>query len=309
MSCTDPRPGLLVPANTKTGRKVKFLSDLLRKCDYANIVEKYGDNFVWIPCGKCDSCIEQRTKSWAIRCTLEAAQYEDNCFLTLTYNNQCVPKGGLQKKEFQKFIKALRNKYGAGIRYFGCGEYGSKYDRPHYHIIVFNFFPKDAEPVKYDAVTQCIYYRSKELQSLWKFGFVSIGEVTYNSCAYVARYCQKKIKDMGIVRQNPEFSLMSRRPGIGQKYFEDHYDSLINTDRIYININDKVFFSSFRYFDKLIERVDPAKLQELKNQRIRNGEVSVASELLTRSLPDIQAWLLHQSEITGEKYNRLKRRI
>lgn len=309
MSCTNPRAAIILPPNAEGKQKVKFLPPFRGDDDYASLKARYGSMYVDIPCGKCDACIEQRTKSWAIRCVLEAQQYVNNCFLTLTYNEKCKPIGGLCKTDVQKFIKKLRNHFGAGIRYFGCGEYGSKYDRPHYHAILFNFWPSDAEPLKYDIATQCVYYRSKELQSLWPFGFVSIGEVSYNSCAYVARYCQKKIKDMGIVRQNPEFSFMSRRPGIGQKYFEEHYDSLINTDKIYININDKVFFSSFRYFDKLIERVDPAKLQELKNQRISNGEVNVASELLTRSLPDIQSLLIYQSQTIGEKYNRLKRRI
>lgn len=311
MSCTNPKPALLLlDANSQTGQSIRFLSWTHEgTCSYADLRRKYGKYYVEIPCGKCDSCIEARTKSWAIRCCLEASQYEKNSFLTLTYNDKCKPKGGLCKKDLQRFIKALRNKYGPGIRYFAIGEYGTKFDRPHYHGIFFGFFPDDAELVKYDPITDTKYYRSKELQHLWKFGFISVGEVTFNSCAYVARYCQKKIADLGVVRMNPEFSLMSRRPGIGENYFKEHYDSLINTDRIYININDKCFFSSFRYFDKLLERVDPAKLQELKSTRIRNGEISVASELLTRNLPAIQDYLLYQEQTIGEKYNRLKRRL
>lgn len=311
MSCTNPKCAILVDSDTsKTGKKIKFLN-WTHEGDrsYVDLKNKYGDSFIEIPCGKCDSCIEARTKSWAIRCCLEAAQYEKNSFLTLTYNEKCKPKGGLCKKDLQKFIKSMRNKYGPGIRYYAIGEYGSKYDRPHYHGIFFGFFPDDAQLCKYDPITDTKYYRSKELQSLWKFGFISVAEVTFNSCAYVARYCQKKIADLGIVRQNPEFSLMSRRPGIGEKYFRDHFDSLVNTDLIYAHINDKCFFSSFRYFDKLIERVDPAKLQELKSRRISKGVVSVASELLTRNLPAMQDYLLYQAEKTGEKYNRLKRRL
>ena len=188
MSCTNPKCALLIPdSSSSTGQKIKFLPNRYLDVSYVDLKRKYGDMLVQIPCGKCDSCIEQRTKSWAIRCVLEASQYENNCFLTLTYNSKCLPKGGLCKKDVQSFIKRLRNKYGSGIRYFGCGEYGEHYDRPHYHAILFNFWPTDAEPVYRDVVTDCVYYKSKELQSLWKFGFVSIGDVSYNSCAYVAR--------------------------------------------------------------------------------------------------------------------------
>ena len=313
MACSNPKPAILVKSNTsKTGKKIKFLNaNHEGVCDYVSLRKKYGDIFVEIPCGTCDSCIETRTKSWAIRCTLEAALYDHNCFLTLTYNPKCLPKNGLCKSDVYKFIKRLRNTFGAGIRYYGCGEYGSLFDRPHYHMILFNFWPEDAQPCKYDAITGCTYFTSKKLQHLWPFGFVSIGECTYNSCAYVARYCQKKIahNDLGLAGYTKEFSFMSRRPGIGEKYFKEHYDSLINTDRIYLKLDNSCTFSSFRYFDKLIEKVDPEKLQELKSQRIVKGEISVASELLTRNLTNMQNYLLFVEETVGEKYNRLKRRI
>lgn len=309
MSCTNPKAAIILPPGEDGKQKLKFLPSFRGEEDYASLKRKYGDLYVDIPCGKCEACIEQRTKSWAIRCVLEAQQYVNNCFITLTYNEKCKPKGGLCKKDVFKFIKRLRNKYGAGIRYFGCGEYGTKYDRPHYHAILFNFWPSDAVPIFRDSHTDCIYFKSKELQSLWPFGFVSIGEVSYNSCAYVARYCQKKIADMGIVRQNPEFSFMSRRPGIGQKYFVEHYSSLVDTDKVYVKINNSSYFSSFRYFDKLIDRVDPEKLQELKSRRISNGEINVAGELLSRSISNIADYLAYQSNLNAEKYDRLKRRI
>lgn len=309
MSCTNPRPAILLPPDENGKQKVKFIQAFRGDQSYVDLKKKYGSMYLEIPCGKCDSCIEMRTKSWAIRCVLEAQEHEKNCFLTLTYNNKCKPKGGLCKRDIQKFIKRLRNKYGSGLRYFGCGEYGHMYDRPHYHAILFGFWPDDAVAIYRDRNTDCVYYRSKELQKLWPFGFVSVGEVSYNSCAYVARYCQKKIADLGIVRMNPEFSFMSRRPGIGEKYFRDHFDSLINTDKIYVHINDSFKFSSFRYFDKLIERVDPEKLQELKVQRISAGEINVASELLQRNISNMADYLLWKEQEIGEKYNRLKRRI
>ena len=132
MSCTRPilalRTGVL---NMDTGKeKIKILrrsdnDNFKRLCDY------YGsDNVLQLPCGHCESCIESRTRAWAARCVLEAAQYVDNCFLTLTYQDSCLPKGGLCKSDLQKFIRRLRDKTGRRIRYFACGEYGEHTYRP-----------------------------------------------------------------------------------------------------------------------------------------------------------------------------------
>lgn len=320
MSCVNPKPALLIPdEKSSTGQKVKFLR-AFRTDSYADLQTKYGDSLVMIPCGHCDACIEQRTKSWAVRCCLEAAQYSDNCFVTLTYNQANLPKKGVNQNDVQRFIKNLRNEFGAGIRYFGAAEYGSL-GRAHYHIILFNFFPPDAQCLTMSPYGG-FYYKSKCLERLWRtakklkdgnyhqLGFVSVGDVSFNSCAYVARYCQKKIgKELGVVGVNPEFSFMSRRPGIGEYYFKEHFDSLISTDTIYGQFGGRFSVSSFRYFDKLIERVNPELLKDLKSKRIEKGETSVASELLSRSLPSMEHYLMDQQRLFGEKYNRLRRHI
>lgn len=308
MSCLRPKPAVLVSGDTKTGHQLKFLNQF-DVTDYQALKAFYGDDLLLIPCGHCTDCIERRCKSWAIRCTLEAGQYENNSFITLTYNDKSLPKHGLCKRDVQKFIKRLRNKFGKGIRYFGCGEYGTL-GRAHYHAILFNFWPDDAKLCKYDPITGVSYFKSKVLQELWPFGFVSIGEVSYNSCAYVARYVQKKMcQELGLADVNPEFSFMSRRPGIGEVYFREHYKSLVETDTIYAHINNSFSFSSFRYFDKLIDRIDPDKLAELKAARIKAGRLSVSHELLARNLPALADFLQYQSNVYDEKYNRLKRRI
>lgn len=310
MSCTNPTPALLIPKEDGKNR-VKFLGRPYLGVKKYELEEKYGDQLIWIPCGHCLSCIEKRVKDWAVRCSLEASLYESNCFVTLTYNNDWVPAHGVSKKHLQKFIKDLRNEFGSGIRYFAVSEYGTENFRPHYHLIIFNFFPDDAvevSPSKYGGMN----YFSRKLMALWKKGFVSIGDVSFNSCAYVARYCQKKIaavgQDLGLV-QNKEFTLMSRRPGIGYKYFEEHYDSLVDTDLIYAHIGDKYKVSSNRYFDKLIERVDPSKLLELKSQRISKSNAAIASELLSRCLSSEHELWTYQANEKEEKYNRLRRRL
>lgn len=321
MACIKPKAALLLPdPKSSTGQSIHFLKGVDNTRGYIELQHRYGDQLVMIPCGECDACIEQRTKSWAVRCCLEAAQYDDNCFVTLTYNPSNLPKDGVNIKDVQRFIKNLRNQFGKGIRYFGAAEYGSL-GRAHYHLILFNFFPKDAQCLTTSPYGG-FYYKSKILESLWRtkkklkdgkyhqLGFVSVGDVSFNSCAYVARYCMKKIKkELGVVGVNKEFSFMSRRPGIGEQYFREHFDSLIATDTIYGQFGGRLTVSSFRYFDKLIDRVDPDKLKDLKAQRIKSGESSVASELLSRSLPDMEHYLIDQQKIFGEKYNRLRRRI
>lgn len=309
MSCTSPIPAfkILMPDGKY---KIRFLRHIEDQTEW-KLREKYGDDLLMIPCGKCDSCIEKRTRDWAVRCCLEAANYENNCFITLTYNPKFIPVKGVSKKDFQSFIKALRNEFGEGIRYYGCGEYGEKSFRPHYHLILFNFFPPDAVK-EYDNPYGGFYYSSKILNRIWKYGFVSIGDVSFNSCAYVARYCNKKIKNFGRdtgVIANPEFSLMSLRPGIGYSYFLDHKDSLIATDTIYAAVGDKFKVGSNRYFDKLIEKCDPDKLLELKKVRISRSDITVASELLSTCVSSREAYYAVQESVKAEKYNRLKRRI
>lgn len=329
MSCTNPIPAFVYNPDPVTGKKkVKLLTGgKWSDFTYDRFV-KYFENdprgkFVSLPCGHCDSCFESSSKNWAIRCTLEAADHYDNCFLTLTYNDSSLPKEGVSKRDIRKFIKRLRNKYGEGIRYFGCSEYGSSLntERAHYHIILFGFFPPDAKLVK-PSPFGGNYFSSRELQALWRtdkkgadgkyhsLGFVSVGEVSYASCAYVARYVQKKLKrDLGIANKNPEFSFMSRRPGIGYNYFKNHCSSLMDTDRIYADINGTYLTNSCRYFDKLIERIDPDKLQELKQARIRYGIYNVADELLKRNLSSMESYLLEIEREKSEKFNKLRRRI
>jgi len=116
--------------------------------------EAFVDMPVVVPCGQCIGCRLEKSRQWAIRCVHESKCHDDNIFVTLTYNNENLPKdGSLCLADLQKFMKRLRKKYGAGIRYFACGEYGEKLKRPHYHVCIFGLnFPmrdKKGERDKY----------------------------------------------------------------------------------------------------------------------------------------------------------------
>ena len=150
-------------------------------------------------CGQCLSCRINRRRTWAARIVLESMAYRESSFVTLTYNPDHLPEfNSLSKAHWREFTK------GIGFRYFGCGEYGNKTNRPHYHLILFGI----------DAA------RAQELAlQRWPYGFVSCLPFVLEHAAYVAGYTVKKLTSEDDPRlddgQIPEFALMSRRPGIG----------------------------------------------------------------------------------------------
>lgn len=200
-----------------------------------------------LACGRCIGCRLERSRQWATRCVHEASLYPENSFITLTFRNACPldgtrsdPTETLHKHHFQRFMKRLRKHfYGnqkANIRYFHCGEYGDNLGRPHHHACLFNlsFADKTLWSVR-DGVR---LYRSKTLENLWPYGASTVGDVTFESAAYVARYVVKKItgslaeKHYG--KKLPEYCTMSRRPGLGQGWLTKYADDVFPKDFIVI---------------------------------------------------------------------------
>ena len=185
---------------------------------------------VRIPCRKCFECVQSYSTNWAIRCSLEASTHEKNCFVTLTYDNEHLKD--ISVKEMQKFIKRLRKYLGNDkVRYFACGEYGEHTGRPHYHVILFGVdFADSRQFLKRDRRGNPIY-TSPVLSRLWKFGFHSIGAVTYDTAKYCAKYMQKfNLKD-----GKKAFTIQSRKPAIGYSYAMEHSESISKTGKVYIN--------------------------------------------------------------------------
>lgn len=307
MSCTQPIYALKLGAvNPQTGKeRIKILP---RRIDasYRDWCDQYGEeNILQLPCGHCESCIEKRTRAWAVRCVLEAAQYENNCFLTLTYSDRHLPKGGLCKSDLQKFIRKLRDFTGKKIRYFACGEYGEHTYRPHYHLIVFNWFPEDARFLKESKYGGYLFW-SETLMKLWPHGISSVGEVTFASCGYVARYCQKKLAKK---EDNKEFCLMSRRPGIGEAYAHHFLEEIYDTDKIYLKNGKSASTTPSRYFDKLYEAVDPVAFEVIKNERINKSRLSIASDMLRFGFDHVEKLYKYQGALKKDNFDKLKRRI
>lgn len=189
-----------------------------------------------IPCGKCPGCKLEHSRQWAVRCMHEKRLHTDSCFVTLTYSDDNLPPGNtLVLADLQNFLKRLRHETGAGLRFFACGEYGSRTSRPHYHLLLLNSDFADKKPVSRGSAYSL--YESASLSRLWTAGHHSIGDVTFESAAYVARYCMKKNQNGKTVSDGrlPEFITMSRRPGLGAGYFDRFRSELITHDTIIVN--------------------------------------------------------------------------
>lgn len=203
-----------------------------------------------VPCGKCIGCKLEHSRQWAIRCMHEKRLHTDSAFLTLTYDNAHLPPGGtLVKRDLQLFMKRYRKIAGEGVRFFACGEYGEKTKRPHYHVLLLSHGFPDRRPINgYSGNSGNAsggssqgysLYTSKSLSQLWDAGSSVIGDVTFDSAAYVARYCTKKISGPKAADhyngREPEFLVMSRRPGIGTGYVHKYREEMYAHDNVIVN--------------------------------------------------------------------------
>ena len=237
----------------------------------------------------------------------ESKQHLQCSYLTLTYDDDNVPwssKTGEQtlvKKHLQDFMKRLRFHLDPiKVRFFACGEYGEETHRPHYHIILFGYdFPdkyfyklsKDGFP----------YYISPMLTSIWGKGYCSVAAVSFETCAYVARYVTKKLTgEVGKEAYEgiqPEFVNMSRRPGIGKDWYDQYKSDLYPYDEAIFNGNGKTRVMRVpRYYDKLLEQEDPELLASIKDKRLERGERK-AWELCQRGrLQDKEKYQVNKSK-------------
>lgn len=231
-----------------------------------------------LPCGRCVGCRLERSRQWAVRCMHEASLHDRNCFITLTYASEHLPSdNSLHVEHFQLFMKRLRKQFGSDIRFFHCGEYGERYKRPHYHACLFNFDFDDRVQLK--VVNGIPLYESETLKRLWPFGISSVGEVTFESAAYVARYIMKKVTGEAAVDyydgRKPEYTTMSRRPGIAKGWFDKyHATDVLPTDSVVITRKgENVEMKPPRYYDSQFELIDPELSELVKVDRVERAKL------------------------------------
>lgn len=175
-----------------------------------------------LPCGQCLHCRINKRRTWTMRLMLELYTAKRAVFVTLTYNDENLPKivtdgiekiGSVSVSAVQKFIKRLRNYLpDRKIRYLAVGEYGFSGRReinPHYHLALFDVeFCRD-EP---------------EIQKAWpdeEKGFSYTEELNRKTAQYIVGYTVEKLNRSNdyviskIGKRRPEFMVCSRRPGIG----------------------------------------------------------------------------------------------
>lgn len=236
-----------------------------------------GDSFP-LPCGQCVGCRLERSRQWAMRCMHEASLYRRNCFLTLTMNDsvlaeyeclKCGDGASLCVCQFQRFMKRFRKRFSDDrIRFFHCGEYGEKGGRPHYHAAIFNFDFSDRVFHKVSKSGFPIFV-SQTLDELWGLGFAWIGDVSFESAAYVARYIMKKVNgdaaEEHYAGRRPEYVTMSRRPGIGRGWFDKFKTDVFPSDGVVVRGRE---MRPPRFYDGLYELDNPEEFGSIKRKRI-----------------------------------------
>lgn len=326
--------GSLEEVILNTSEKDNFLNSNFYTSNRARIIT----NSQLVPCGKCMSCRISRSRQWAVRCVMEAMYHDENCFLTLTYNDENLPPihhnavnfetgelcedspvHSLLRSDVQSFLKRLRRHYDYhyginNIRYFGCGEYGPVNYRPHYHLIIFGLFPNDVIQFKKNHQGDVVY-RSPTLEKLWGKGFVTVGECNFETAAYTARYITKKF--LGESSQVyefydfiPEFSMMSLKPGIGSAYYDDHKYDIYKTDELIISrgIDASIKGKPPRYFDNKYDLEDHEHMEQIKEKRIKAAELNRQITMIRSGL-SLEKILENQALNFEHKIDQLKRTL
>lgn len=227
-----------------------------------------------------------------MRCLHESSLHEFNSFLTLTYDDANLPDhGNLVYRDFQLFFKRLR-KAGVKARFFMCGEYGEEEKRPHYHAIIFGFDPVDKVYYRKTGAGEIIY-TSASLDAMWRKGTVFVGAVTFESAAYVARYCLKKVTGEAadnhykqvdlvtgeIIQMVPEFAHMSLKPGIGRPWLDKYSADVYPHDYVIIR-GQKV--RPPKYYDTVFEKGNIDDFDWIRVQREMDAETHMADNSWAR---------------------------
>lgn len=204
---------------------------------------------VQLPCGKCPGCRADQARDWGTRCYHESLLHEQASFITLTYEEA---PAAINKRDLQLFLKRMRKHYGE-IRYFGCGEYGERTRRPHYHMLLFG---RDFLEGPHIAHINDTRYINLQVQKLWGHGQVDIAQLTPETCFYTAGYCLKK------AGQKDTFAIQSRKPPIGKTWLKDNWDNLSRLGHVVISGHIQPIPQV--YFEWMEQELEPTRLKKRK---------------------------------------------
>lgn len=202
--------------------------------------------YLELDCGHCIYCKLKKAREKTMRMQMELQSHRESCFVTLTYENKNLPfrvfensdidgyyepqfssVPTLNPKDLQLFLKRLRkalSDYHISIRFFACGEYGPKYGRPHYHIVIYGIGQEFR-----NLINRC-----------WGKGFVTVRPVFPETLKYVAGYVVKKLYSSercyapdNLIFREPEFTRCSQH--LGLDYFIEKELPRIDVNHFYIN--------------------------------------------------------------------------
>lgn len=241
-------------------------------------------NPVWVPCSRCGYCISTRQKAWSFRLTEEMQQSGyPTLFCTLTYRNESLPytlddhplirkhfgdlpdEVTLLTRDVQLFNKLVRqnNSFHCDLqyRYYAAGEYGTKFGRPHYHLIMFNVHPKTM----------------LKLQKFWKHGNIDLQECrsTEKVSNYVAGYIIGAQAHSHRINKRP-FSIMSKRPYLGYTYVQRMYAWHKKNQLTYIERGDYKQALPRIFKNKIFEQYE---LNAFKQPALVQNDLAIENEL------------------------------
>lgn len=279
MSCLYPSQGYFKPMICQDGRPGRqFVPSKAIYEVYASggnpiaFAQSLGQEYGQRPCRLCVPCKLKISREWAIRCIHECSLHEESCFLTLTYAPEHLPEyGSLRHEDFQLFMKRLRENTGlTGLKYYMCGEYGSKTSRPHYHVCLFGYNFKDL--VFYKNSKGFALFKSQFLTDTWKLGHCSVGACTFETCAYVARYVLKKVVGLQAIShygvRTPEYGESSRRPGLGKAWYEAFKTDMLSERKVAVlKKGEAKVLPAPPYYDKFFKDEFPIRFAEIAQER------------------------------------------
>lgn len=301
--CTRPIPARKGPKTPERPSGIHFNELEWREPEFA----------FEIACGGCRECLRKLKRDWSVRVMHTLQDLGEGCFVTVTYNDENLPWDmGLEKDALQRFLKRLRKRFPDNeIKYLAVGEYGGRYLRPHYHLCILGL-DLAAHPL---AVTAPATAQGKSgvlktvpvLDSLWPYGFHTVGPLNEASAAYTAAYTVKKLerKAEDYLHRSydghhwtvaPEFHLHSRRPGLGMRWLERYHEDVYGTVS---HPKSQVMWrgnpvSPPLAYDRWLKEHDPRRWRAVKKLRMEQPDVD--SNLSDRYFQKARETILESKE-------------
>lgn len=264
--------------------------------------------YEYVSCRKCEECIKTRRSQWCFRILTETEHCYNSSFLTLTYNDDHLPVQGVQVRDCQLFFKRLRKNISLWypdfdtkqfpIRYFLVSEYGSKFKRPHYHMILWNCPLTD-----------------EEIEKTWKNGFIKNGNCEEASVQYCLKYFA--IKQKAPENRTTNFCLMSKN--IGSQWLADNLFYVKSYVRmpgsgykvpLPSSWRKKLGFPKREYFwnsePDIYERFSPKYLRSrgLCSRRALYAFIDRGHDKLNVLAEDAENYYLYRDDVFRKKYDK-----